>query len=698
MTPIKTPPATLPKGSSGISGSARSVLLFGVAFLPILSGAAGAQQMNHDSLYQLFGEPVTASAIGKPQRTSESPSTIHIITAEEIRRSGAYNIAQILERVVGLDVLNSNIAQQSIGVRGFAKPQASQTLIMVNGRHLFSDDLYEVEWNTQPIELSEIQQIEIVKGPGSALFGFNAFRGVVNIITKDPLTSPVNTASIRVGNFDYRQFSAVKSITFSPSVAARISAGYTLSDQFTAKELPGTDPGILPIDMDLNNRNARRRAVAGDLSWRIDDRSHLRVEASWGAGEHSSQWATWSNVYSRQKILSARTAYSVDSSWGLINLSAFTNQYELEWTPNYSGVPIPSEADVYVARVEDLVKIGTDHTLRFSGEYRWGFAKGENYGPGGPKISQDNIAAGAMWDWMLSPAVTLTNSVRLDRTEQWRKGEFFPGAGALYGNADFDRVDYAPSFNSYLTWRVSNADTLRLTVGHAPQLTPFCEVACQTDGDYLYAGSPQLPFATNTAYELAYDRDIEMIDGQFRSAFSYQQMRHSKGFSTTPVDPKARPLVFPVINTGASDVFGFEVELHGKIGQTWYWQADYSFIEIDDDPTRVVLDSRSVVNHPMEWAKTTSKHKIGARLGFTAGAWEGEIYGRRYSARKGFAGGTTFELPVPAYVSADARLAYSPMNDVTLSVEGSNLFDTNHIETNGVRIGTRYSVSLSVQF
>ena len=76
----------------------RAAAKIGASLLLLATGAARAQQMDYSSLQSLFGEPVTTSAVGKPQRISDVPMAMDIITAEDIRRSGARNIPQVLQR------------------------------------------------------------------------------------------------------------------------------------------------------------------------------------------------------------------------------------------------------------------------------------------------------------------------------------------------------------------------------------------------------------------------------------------------------------------------------------------------------------------------------------------------------------------------------------------------------------------------
>ena len=154
----------------------------------IACGAAQAQAIDYDALEQLFGEPVTASATGQPQRASEAPANMIIVTAEEIRRSGARNIPDILRNVAGVDALEWTNGATDIGLRGYDKAYSARVLVLVDGRQVYADHYGFMPWNVLGVELGSIRQIEIVKGPNAALFGFNAVGGVINIVTRDPGT------------------------------------------------------------------------------------------------------------------------------------------------------------------------------------------------------------------------------------------------------------------------------------------------------------------------------------------------------------------------------------------------------------------------------------------------------------------------------------------------------------------------------
>ena len=158
-----------------------------------------AQSMDYGALEQLFNEPVTTSVDGSPERVSDVPATMEIITAEEIRRSGAKDIPGVLRHVGGVDTMEWGNDNMDVSVRGYDQALSERLLVLVDGRQVYADHYGYTPWSTVPVELSQIRQIEIIKGPSSALFGFNAVGGVINIITYNPLYDEVNSRQFSAG-------------------------------------------------------------------------------------------------------------------------------------------------------------------------------------------------------------------------------------------------------------------------------------------------------------------------------------------------------------------------------------------------------------------------------------------------------------------------------------------------------------------
>ncbi|MFH1314744.1 MAG: TonB-dependent receptor [Candidatus Eisenbacteria bacterium] len=138
------------------------------------------------SIEELMGIEVI-SASRQSQRIGDLSVPVSVITAEDIHYSGLTNVPEILQFSLGIDMLRLTRHRWAVGVRGLHEFISDRTLVLVNGGSSESPLFGGAEYYTLPILAEDIERIEIVRGPGGAAWGANAFNGVINIITKDPI-------------------------------------------------------------------------------------------------------------------------------------------------------------------------------------------------------------------------------------------------------------------------------------------------------------------------------------------------------------------------------------------------------------------------------------------------------------------------------------------------------------------------------
>jgi iron complex outermembrane receptor protein len=120
----------------------------------------------------------------KAQKTSETAAAVFVISSEEIRCSGALNIPDLLRMVPGLDVAQIDAGKWAISARGFNGQYSNKLLVLIDGRTVYNPEFAGVLWDSQNVPLESIERIEVIRGPGAAVWGSNAVNGVINIITK----------------------------------------------------------------------------------------------------------------------------------------------------------------------------------------------------------------------------------------------------------------------------------------------------------------------------------------------------------------------------------------------------------------------------------------------------------------------------------------------------------------------------------
>jgi iron complex outermembrane recepter protein len=136
---------------------------------------------------ELIKEEETVSIASRyEQPISQAPSNVYVITDEDIQHSGATDLPTVLRRIPGIEVMQMSGADYNVSARGNNQPFANKMLVLVDGRSIYIDVQGVVWWKAIPVTLPEIKRIEVLKGPAAAMYGFNAFDGVINIITKSP--------------------------------------------------------------------------------------------------------------------------------------------------------------------------------------------------------------------------------------------------------------------------------------------------------------------------------------------------------------------------------------------------------------------------------------------------------------------------------------------------------------------------------
>jgi iron complex outermembrane receptor protein len=201
----------------------------------------------------------------RAQSPLDSPNASAVITAQDIRLSGATSIAELLRRAVGMDVAVLDSGDIQVGIRGFNRRLNNRVLVLVDGRSISLDFIGLTLWPVLPLHVEAIERIEVIRGPGSALYGADAYSGVINIITRTPGEGRSQTA---VGAGNGNRLRAMTLVTGrSGSVSYRAAAGYDQEQTFGRLVGPlDTTYRVTVPDLDLARQGVRADL---DLSSRV---------------------------------------------------------------------------------------------------------------------------------------------------------------------------------------------------------------------------------------------------------------------------------------------------------------------------------------------------------------------------------------------------------------------------------------------
>lgn len=160
-----------------------SLLLVVLTILHAALSHAEDKDLGALSLEEL-GQLEVTTVSKRPQPLGHVPAAVYVIRGEDIRRSGATSLPEALRLAPGVQVSRISSSQYSVSIRGFASTLSRSLLVLIDGRSVYSPLFAGVYWEAQDVLLSNIDRIEVIRGPGGTLWGANAVNGIINIITK----------------------------------------------------------------------------------------------------------------------------------------------------------------------------------------------------------------------------------------------------------------------------------------------------------------------------------------------------------------------------------------------------------------------------------------------------------------------------------------------------------------------------------
>jgi len=171
--------------------AARRLAIFVLACGAFTASSAAAAAFGDQSQASLAGESlqdlmsIQVTTVSKTeQKLSQTAAAVFVITQEDIARSGATDIPDLLRMVPGMDVAQINANTWAITARGFNARFGNELQVLVDGRSVYTDSFGGVFWDQLDLPLEDIEKIEVIRGPGGSIWGGNAVNGVINIITK----------------------------------------------------------------------------------------------------------------------------------------------------------------------------------------------------------------------------------------------------------------------------------------------------------------------------------------------------------------------------------------------------------------------------------------------------------------------------------------------------------------------------------
>src|SRR3954468_10891630 len=151
---------------------------------------------------QKYEETVVVSASRTEEKLVNAPATMTVISSQTIESAPTQNFAELLRAVPGMNITQVSARDINVTTRGATGTLATGQLALLDGRSLYQDFFGFVMWDFLPVNLNEVKQVEVIRGPASAVWGANAVYGVINVITKSPREMQGTTATFGLGTFE----------------------------------------------------------------------------------------------------------------------------------------------------------------------------------------------------------------------------------------------------------------------------------------------------------------------------------------------------------------------------------------------------------------------------------------------------------------------------------------------------------------
>lgn len=357
-------------------------------------------------------EETVVTASRRAQSTLEAPNATTVITADEIRMSGARSLPELLRRVPGAEVMMMGVTSPNVSFRGFNQRISNKVLLLVDGRPEYQDFLGLSLWPALPIDLSEIERIEIIRGPGSALYGANAMLGVINVITRTPGTGRAAELSAFGGNGEAGGGSVVAS--GGKALRFRASAGYA-QEQKWSRDFPDDRADFAP---QLSETNLGYRSAKANLVTTYAFNRNFSLSASGGVNR------LFTEIYPigilRNFYLDGVGGYAkLDAVLGPVRLKFWWNALSATAGPQYWPIGTRSLATKVDSNVFDLealfqkefellgrhrISVGASGRLK---RVKWSYI--------GELKQELHFAAFVQEEWKPWNPLSITGSYRLDR-------------------------------------------------------------------------------------------------------------------------------------------------------------------------------------------------------------------------------------------------------------------------------------------
>ncbi len=619
-----------------------------------------AAALSGASLEDLMKIDVT-SVSKKEESLAKTAAAVFVISQEDIRRSGATNIPDLLRMVPGVEVAQINANQWAITIRGFNTTVTSdKVLVLVDGRTAYVDLTSGVNWDQIDVPLEDIERIEVIRGPGGTIWGANAVNGVINIITRSATDTKNLLIAGGAGSHAVAQGLAQYGADAGSAGAFRIFGKYF---DTAGSPLPG---GATAAD-------AWHTLHGGFRSdWGLSSRDTLSLQGDFIAGNGGTPAEVVVGYVPVQtptnRRLTSRTG-DVLAKWEHTLTGGSTTSFQVYDSGMDRKQQDSSEFNNIVdAQFEHHIAVGSRHDIVWGLDYRFSRDSVRPTTSDGPQI---NLAARSvsLFSVFVQDEIQLTKSVFLTLGTKLEHNaytgfELEPTAQLVWAmNA---RQSVWASASQAVREPNAVENYVNYTVGYVP-------VPGMGDAALVLQGNPALKTEQMTGYQTGYRTQLNSrmsLDAATFLNFYRNLVSNEQGtpyLSNSPVGPE---LIVPLAyeNLGRASDYGFEVFVNWQVTSKWKLSPGYSALRLSAARDQGSTDT-SIVGIPGDSPKQQFEIRSTTNL-LKHFEWDSSI--KYVAALNG--------QSVPANVRVDSLLGWSLGEFMEFSVTGQNLASRPHFE------------------
>lgn len=639
----------------------RSFLLAALLFNPVCglvissdAQAGEAPSFADYSLEQLMNVNVeVSSAARKPQKLEDTAAAIHVITRQDIRRSGMTSLPELLRMVPGMQVARIDGGSWAISSRGFNAKNSDNLLVMLDGRVLQTPTFTGVNWDAQDVVLEDVERIEVIRGPGGTLWGANAVTGIINIITMHASATQGGMVSGGAGN-NGRQGTARFGGKLGETGHFRIYARDAAQSNF--KLASGAEAH--------DRHNLRSAGFRAD--WGLSDGNSLTVQGDTytGGSDHTGTAVSLSPPYGTP------IGYTIDLK-GSNLLARWKSALSAtdEWAFQFYY-------DTYERRYFNLGEQRNTADLDLQRRFMWGDRHDIVWGAGYRQTSDrmDNT-----FTVSYAPASRTDSVVSAFFQDEiaLNKDSLHLIAGSKFEHNDYTGFEYEP--NLRLRWKIDERQTAWAAVSravHTPSRTDAdgrVVAAVVKPGATTFVtrlqGNPAIQSEHVLAYEAGYrsqlTEQVQMDVAAFRNEHRHV-MTIERGANFPEAGYRVIPLVFN--NRAKATTYGLEWSGNWRPTDRWQFKAAWSWLKMnirrDAGSTDTSIETE-VGRSSQNQFQFHALHSPAANVDLGASLYYVD---------------SLPSLNVPAYTRLDARIGWRIQRDLELSLTGRNLLDPGHPE------------------